>query len=70
MENKNDTLNIRKRYLNTVELAGYLGKSKWWIYKKVKLREIPFIPVGREPRFDLVAIDNWMTKKTIKAFTV
>lgn len=64
IEIKNDTL--IKRYLNTEELSGYIGKSKWWIYNKIKQREIPFIPMGRGLLFDVKVIDAWMAQKSVK----
>ena len=67
MNSANDTIQIPKRYLNVIELAEYLGKSKWWIYGKVKLRQIPFISMGRQPRFDMKIIDAWMAKKSVRA---
>ena len=67
MENIIDTIHLPKRYLNAFELAGYLGKSKWWVYGMVKRRKIPFVQIGRQPRFDVKVIDNWMAKNTIKS---
>ncbi len=58
-----------KRYLDVGELAGYLGISKWMIYKYIQQREIPFIPHGRIIRFDRVAIDRWAEKRTVRSFT-
>lgn len=60
---------IMKRFYNTQEVADYIGVSKWTIYDLVTERRIPFIPVGkgRNYRFDVTAIDEWMSKKTIKA---
>lgn len=57
MKFKNAKLPLPRRYLSTLELSQYLGKSKWWIYAKIKRREIPFAPVGRDLRFD----DNFLT---------
>lgn len=67
MNNKNDKIVENKRYLSTIELGEYIGKSKWWIYDKIKKREIPFIPIGREARFDIYRIDAWMAKKEVRA---
>jgi excisionase family DNA binding protein len=67
MEDKNSTLTVQKRYLNTAELSEYLCKSKWWIYDKIRQRGIPFTPVGRELLFDLRAIDTWLAKKSVKS---
>ena len=68
MEERNSTLTVQKRYLNTAELADYLGKSKWWIYDRIRGRSIPFIPMGRELLFDVKAIDAWLAKKAVRSF--
>jgi excisionase family DNA binding protein len=64
IEIKNDKL--EKRYLSTEELSGYICKSRWWIYSKIKQREIPFIPMGRGLLFDVKVIDAWMARKSVK----
>ncbi len=47
--------------LFTVEtLAEYLGVSKGWIYTRTHLREIPYIKIGRFPRFRKQEIDKWL----------
>jgi len=66
MNESNDTINRQKRYLSTLELSEYIGKSKWWIYSKIKRRQIPFIPVGRDRRFDLKVIDEWLASLAIR----
>lgn len=58
-----------KRYMDVEELAGYLGISKWLIYKYIRLREIPFIPFGRLLRFDRWAIDKWAEKRMVRGFS-
>lgn len=55
-----------KRYLNVDEVAAYIGVSKYSIYRWVDRREIPFIPLGRVRRFDPLAIDAWMSNRTVK----
>jgi excisionase family DNA binding protein len=60
-------INNEKRYLNIQEAAQYLRISKWAIYKMVDRRQIPFIPIGRPLRFDMKTLDEWMSKRTIKA---
>jgi len=57
-----------KRYMDVEELAGYLGISKWLIYKYIKRREIPFIPFGRLVRFDRWAVDKWAEKRMVRGF--
>ena len=60
---------MEKRYMDTDEVAEYLGVSKWTIYRLVSVRRIPFIPVasGKDKRFDIKAIDAWMEKNAIRA---
>ncbi|MFH1724201.1 MAG: helix-turn-helix domain-containing protein [Elusimicrobiota bacterium] len=63
-----------KRYLTIQELAGYLGVSRWSLYKLVQRRSIPFIPLSIEEageggknlvRFDVQEIDKWMKRRAI-----
>lgn len=55
-----------KRYLNTEELAQYLGLTKWGVYDMVSRRQIPFIKVSHKVlRFDIIKVDEWMAKKEI-----
>ena len=45
----------------TVEtLAKYLQVSKQWVYERVHLKEIPYIKMGKFPRFRMGEIDNWL----------
>ena len=47
--------------LFTVEtLAKYLQVSKQWVYERVHLKEIPYIKMGKFPRFRMGEIDNWL----------
>jgi excisionase family DNA binding protein len=47
--------------LFTVEtLADYLKVSKQWIYERVRLKEIPYIKVGKLLRFRKSDIDKWL----------
>ncbi len=45
----------------TVEtLARYLRVSKQWVYERVHLKEIPYIKMGKFPRFRKMEIDSWL----------
>lgn len=55
-----------KRYMDVAELSGYLGISKWMIYKYIESRDIPFIPFGRVIRFDRLAVERWTEKRTVR----
>ncbi|MEK7390157.1 MAG: excisionase family DNA-binding protein [Elusimicrobiota bacterium] len=57
-----------KRFMDVEELSGYLGISKWLVYKFVKDREIPFIPFGRLVRFDRIAVEKWAEKRMVRGF--
>ena len=67
METENNIAALQKRYMTTMELATYLGKSKWWVYDRIRQRGIPFIPMGRELLFDIRAIDSWLAKKAVRS---
>ena len=59
-----------KRFMNVIEVAGYLGLSRWTIYDLVSKRSIPFIPLSRKAlRFDRQKIDKWMEKKEVKTLS-
>ncbi len=72
-------LAMTNRYLNIVEAAAYLRMSRWYLYKMVERRRVPYIPMpfcGDEPlismkrskkavRFDALALDKWMMEKVI-----
>ena len=51
---------VGKRLLNVEEAAGYLGLKVDTVYKKARLRELPFVKVGRALRFDKQALDREM----------
>jgi excisionase family DNA binding protein len=55
-----------KRLLNVEEAAGYLGLKVDTVYKKARLRELPFVKVGRALRFDKQALDRLIEQHTIK----
>ena len=41
-------------------LGKYLAVSDQWIYERTKLKEIPYLKVGKFPRFRKNAIDKWL----------
>ncbi len=49
---------VGKRLLNVKETAQYLGLEVDTVYKKSRLRELPFVKVGRALRFDIRALDR------------
>ena len=57
---------VGKRLLNVEEAAGYLRLKVDTVYKKARLRELPFVKVGRALRFDKQALDRLIEQHTIK----
>lgn len=47
------------------EVSIYLGVKDSWVKYKVFKREIPYIKIGRHIRFDLKAIQNWVSKNHV-----
>lgn len=45
-------------------LVEYTGLSKDTIYELVKQNRIPVTRIDRRLRFDIVAIDKWITRNT------
>ena len=66
-QNNENPIVAAKRYMDVGEVAGYLGISKWLVYKHIERREIPFIPFGRLIRFDRMAVDRCAEKRTVQA---
>ncbi|MFQ5442243.1 MAG: helix-turn-helix domain-containing protein [Thermodesulfobacteriota bacterium] len=48
-------------------LAEYLGVSKQWVYDRIKFKEIPYIKVGKFPRFRKRDIDRWLDSLKVPA---
>ena len=61
---------MEKRFLNTKELAEYLGLSEDAIRAWVKKGSISFYKFGRAVRFDLIKIENWIKSKERKPVNV
>lgn len=57
---------VGKRLLNVVEAAGYLGLQVDTVYKKARMRELPFVKVGRALRFDVKALERFVEQHTIE----
>ena len=56
---------IGKRLLNVREAAQYLGLKVDTVYKKARLRELPYVKVGRALRFDVRALELYVEQHTI-----
>ena len=57
---------VGKRLLNVEEAAVFLGLKVDTIYKKARLRELPFVKVGRALRFDVKALERFVEQHTIE----
>lgn len=64
-----DTKVTDKRFMNTKEVAAYLGVSRWMINRMTQLPnpELPFVPFGRTKRFDKLVVDKTIEDRTIRA---
>lgn len=57
---------VGKRLLNVREAAQYLGLQVDTIYKKSRMRELPYVKVGRALRFDVEALQRFIEEHTIR----
>jgi excisionase family DNA binding protein len=57
---------MEQRFLNTKEVAKYLGLSEATIRSWIKSYKIPFSKMGRCVRFDITKINLWVKTKECK----
>jgi excisionase family DNA binding protein len=57
---------VEKKLLDVKELAEYLKIEKSTVYAWISQKKIPYIKVGRLPRFSLDRINQWLDKKSIE----
>jgi excisionase family DNA binding protein len=57
---------IGRRLLNVREAAQYLRLEVDTVYKKSRLREVPYVKVGRALRFDVKALERYIEQHTIE----
>ena len=57
---------VGKRLLTVEETARYLGLKVDTVYKKARLRELPYVKVGRALRFDVKALERFVEQHTIE----
>ena len=50
-----------ERWLSVEEIAIHLGVSKETIYRRVDKKKIPAHKVGRQWKFKVSEVDNWVT---------
>lgn len=56
-------INMEKRYFTVKEIASYLGMSPNTIRAWIRVRQIPYLKLGRAVRFDIRKIDIWAESK-------
>ena len=56
----------RGRFLNTKELAEFLGVSTGTIYSWVNQKKIKYHKFGRLVKFDLKEIDQWIRENVVE----
>lgn len=57
---------MQKRFYSIKEIAEYLAVSKSGIRKWVRTGQIPFLKINGCIRFDIEAIDKWLSKSQYK----
>jgi excisionase family DNA binding protein len=55
-----------KRFINTEELAEYLGVGINTVRSWTFMKKIPYVKMGRLVRFDLKEIDKWIHDNKIE----
>lgn len=53
--------------LNLVQMAERLGVSKHTLYRWVEEKQLPYLRIGRQLRFEPDAIDAWLESRKIPA---
>ena len=54
---------VPRPWLTLSEAAAYLCKPASWMYDNTQRLEIPHTRLGREYRFRLDLLDEWLTKR-------
>lgn len=59
---KGENVLIKKsvKMLTLIELAEYLGVSRWTVYRWISSNKIPVYKIGGVNRFKLDEIDEWL----------
>ena len=57
---------VGRRLLKAEEAARYLGLEVDTVHKKARRRELPSVKVGRSLRFDVVALERYVTEHAIE----
>lgn len=56
-------MNTIKKLLTVEELAEQLNVPLSWVYTRTRLKQIPFVKLGRYVRFDPEKINEWKKKR-------
>ena len=61
-------LEITDRWLSVLEIAQYLGISKETIYRWVESHKIPAHKIGKQWKFKIIEVDEWVTSGRAEKF--
>jgi excisionase family DNA binding protein len=56
-------VHLERPWLTLSEAAAYLGKPASWMYDNTQRRRIPHMRLGREYRFRIDLLDEWLIKQ-------
>jgi len=57
---------LPRRLVTVEDVATYTGLSISTVYTMVSQRRIPYVKVGRLTKFDVCAIDQWISQHSVK----
>ena len=52
-----------KPLMTVKDLSGTLKVKERFIYKLIRNKDVPYVRIGREYRFNTVSISNWLAQK-------
>lgn len=58
---------MEKRFLTVKECAEYLNISVHYLYRKVELKQIPHVRLGRAIRFDVKKLEKLIEENSIES---
>lgn len=62
---RRDVSETNQEFFTVKTLAKYMQVSDQWVYERIQKNEIPFIKVGKFPRFRRVDIDAWLDSQKV-----
>jgi excisionase family DNA binding protein len=57
---------LQKRFIGIKELSEYLDTPVGTLYVWICQKKIPYYKIGRNVKFDLEKIEDWLKKKEVK----